>query len=85
MASAKLVEALATGKVVLRKAPRISGEVQLVFRPLYNKQTGKTETPNAVPIGWTPVEPLKRSDVTMDHIRHSNLELLVRKRAIIIG
>jgi hypothetical protein len=85
MASAKLVEALATGNILLRKAPRVSGEVQLIFRPLYNKTTGKTETPNAIPIGFKPVDPLKRSDVSMDHIRHSNLELLVRKRAIIIG
>lgn len=85
MASAKLIEALATGKVVLRKAPRVSGEVQLVFQPLYNRTTGKTETPNAIPIGFKPVDPLKRSDVTLDHLKHSNLELLVRKRAVVIG
>lgn len=85
MASAKLIEALATGKVVLRKAPRVSGEVQLVFQPLYNRTTGKTETPNAIPVGFKPVDPLKRSDVTLDHLKHSNLELLVRKRAVVIG
>lgn len=84
MASAKLVEALATGNVTLRKAPRVSGEVQLIFQPLYNRKTGKTETPNAIPIGFKPVNPLKRSDVTLDHLKHSNLEQLVRKRAVVL-
>lgn len=85
MASAKLMAALATGNVILRKAPRVSGEVQLVFKPLYNRTTGKTEIPNTIPIGFKPVDPLKRSDVTLDHLRHSNLEQLVRKRAVIVG
>lgn len=84
MASAKLVEALATGNVVIQKAPKVSGEVQLVFQPLYNKTTGKTDIPNPISIGWKPVHPMKRSDVTLDNIKHSNLEVLVRKRAVVL-
>jgi len=85
MASAKLVKAMATGKVTIQKAPKISGEVQLVFFPLLNKQTGKVEQPNSITLSnWNPIEPLKRSDVTMDHLKNSNLEDLVRKQAIVL-
>ncbi len=84
MASAKLTKALATGNVVIQKAPKVSGEVQLVFEALYNKTTGKTETPKPISVGWKPVDPLKRSDVTLDNVRHSNLHQLVRRRAVVL-
>jgi len=85
MASAKLVKALAEGKVVIQRAPRVSGEVQLSFRPTYDPKTGKTTQPAPVILStWKPVEPLKRSDVTLDHLKNSNLEALVRKQAIIL-
>jgi hypothetical protein len=54
----------------------------LVFKPLLNKQTGKVETPRSISIGLTPIEPLKRSDVTLDHLKHSNLQDLVRRQAV---
>jgi len=85
MASAKLTKALAEGKVVIQKAPRISGQVQLSFRPTYDPKTGKTTQPAPVILsGWNEVEPLKRSDVTLDHLKNSNLDKLVRKQAIIL-
>ena len=84
MASAKYVKALASRKIKLRKAPRTSGEVALVFRPLYDQQTGKTVQPKTISIGWTPMEPLKRTDVSLDNIRHSNLEQLVGRRAVVL-
>jgi hypothetical protein len=85
MASAKLVQALATGKVVIQKAPRISGEVRLMFYPLLNRTTGKTDQPAPITLAdWSAVNPLKRSDVTLENLRHSNLEDLVRKQAIVI-
>lgn len=82
MASAKYVKAIATGNIVIQKAPRVSGETMLVFNPLLNKKTGKVETPKSISIGSSPVEPLKRSDVTLDHLKHSNLQDLVRRQAI---
>jgi len=82
MASAKYVKALASENVKLQKAPRVGGEVMLVFSPLYNKESGKTEQPKSISIGTKAIEPLKRSDVTMDNIRHSNLEQLIRKQAV---
>jgi hypothetical protein len=82
MASAKYVKAMATGVVKIQKAPRVSGETMLVFKPLLNKKTGKVETPKSISIGLKVVEPLKRSDVTIDHLKHSNLQDLVRRQAI---
>ncbi len=84
MASAKLTKALATSNIVLQKAPRVSGEVALTFRPLYNKTTGKTEQPKSVTIDTKPIDPLKRSDVTLDHIKNSNLDQLVRRRLVVL-
>ncbi len=82
MASSKLVKALATGKVKLQKAPSIGGEVLLHFQPLLNTTTGKTEQPKSISIGFTPMEPLNRSDVTMANLKNSNLDNLVRRRAV---
>ena len=85
MASAKLVRALAEGKVVLKKAPKVGGEVMLTFRPLMNRQTGKVEQPASIMIaGFRPVEPLKRSDVTLEHLRNSNLDDLVHRGAVVL-
>jgi hypothetical protein len=85
MASAKLVRALAEGKVTIQKAPKIGGEVMLTYRPLMNRQTGKIEQPASVTLStFRPFEPLKRSDVTIDHLRNSNLEDLVRRGAIVL-
>lgn len=85
MASAKLTKALASGNVKLRKAPRISGEVQLLFYPLMDKATGKTNQPQPITISsWKEIDPLKRSDVTLENLRHSNLADLVRKQAVIL-
>ena len=84
MASAKYVKALASRQIKLRKAPRISGEVALVFRPLYNQETGKTVQPKTISIGWKAMEPLRRTDVSMENIRNSNLEQLIRRRAVVL-
>jgi hypothetical protein len=85
MASAKLVRALAEGRVVIRKAPKVGGEVMLSFRPLLNRQTGKMEKPGSIMLsGFKPVEPLKRSDVTIEHLKHSNIGDLVRRNAIVL-
>jgi hypothetical protein len=85
MASAKFIRALAEGNVVIKKAPLISGQVQLTFRPTLDKRTGKTTQPAPILLsGWEQVEPLKRSDVTLDHLRNSNLEDLVRCQAIVL-
>lgn len=85
MASAKLVRALAEGKVVIRKAPRVGGEVMLTFRPLMNRTTGKVEQPASILLsGFNPVEPLKRSDVTLENLKNSNLGELVRRQAIVL-
>lgn len=85
MASAKLVRALAEGKVVIQKAPKVGGEVMLTFRPLMNRTTGKVEQPASITLStFKPVEPLKRSDVTLEHLRNSNLEALVQRRAIVL-
>ena len=85
MASAKLVRALAEGRVVIRKAPRVGGEVMLSFRPLLNRQTGKMEQPASIMLaGFKEIEPLKRSDVTLEHLKHSNLGDLVRRNAIVL-
>jgi hypothetical protein len=48
MASAKLVRALAEGRVVIQKAPRVGGEVMLSFRPLLNRTTGRMEQPASI-------------------------------------
>ena len=82
MASAKLTKALASGNVVLQKAPRVTGEVLLQFKPLYDKETGKTVQPKPIPITLRPVDPLKRTDVSVENLRHSNLENLVRRQAV---
>jgi hypothetical protein len=85
MASAKLVRALAEGKVVIQKAPKVGGEVMLTFRPLMNRQTGQMEKPASISLAtFKPVEPLKRSDVTLEHLRNSNLDDLVRRGAIVL-
>ena len=85
MASAKLVRALAEGRVVIQKAPKVGGEVMLSFRPLLNRETGKMEQPASIMLsGFKPVEPLKRSDVTLEHLKHSNLGDLMRRQAIIL-
>jgi hypothetical protein len=85
MASAKLIKALASQKVKIRKSPRISGEVILTFRPLYNKQSGKVEAPKPISIqGFRDIEPLRRSDVTIENLRNSNLEDLVRRQAVVL-
>jgi len=85
MASAKLVRALAERRVVLQKAPRVAGEVVLAFRPLLDRKTGKTNQPASITLsGWKPVEPLKRSDVSLENLRHSNLENLVARRAVVL-
>ena len=82
MASAKYVKAMASGIIRLQKAPRVGGEVMLVFRPLYNKTTGKPDTPKSITVGTSAVEPMLRSDVTLDNLRHSNLEHLIRRQAV---
>lgn len=85
MASAKLVRALAERHVVIQKAPRVAGEVVLTFQPLLNRETGETVQPASILLStWKPIEPLLRSDVTIDNLRHSNLEDLVARRAIIL-
>ncbi len=84
MASAKLTKALAEQRIVLQKAPRVGGEVMLAFRPLLNKITGKVEHPASISIGWKAIEPVKRTDVTMDNMRHSNLDDLVRRGAVVL-
>jgi len=85
MASAKLVRALAEGKVVIRKAPKVGGEVMLSFRPLMNRKTGKIEQPASISLStFKPVEPLNRSDVTLEHLRNSNLEELMHRNAIVL-
>jgi len=85
MASAKLVRALAEGRVVIQKAPRVGGEVMLTFRPLMNRTTGKLEQPASIALStFKPVDPLKRSDVTIEHLRNSNLADLVRRQAIVL-
>jgi len=84
MASAKYVKALASRNIKLRKAPRISGEVSLIFNPLYDPETGKTVQPKSIPIGWKEIEPLRRTDVSLENIRHSNLEQLIRRRAVVL-
>lgn len=85
MASAKLVRALAEGKVVIQKAPRVGGEVMLTFRPLVNRQTGQVEQPASISLTtFKPFEPLKRSDVTIEHLRNSNINDLVRRQAIVL-
>jgi len=85
MASAKLIKALASQNVKFRKSPKTSGEVMLTFKPTYNKTTGKTTTPKPISIqGFSEVQPLLRSDVTIDHLRNSNLEDLVRRQAIVL-
>jgi len=85
MASAKLTKALAEQRVILTKAPRVGGEVVLVFRPLLNRLTGKTEQPASITIGRKPINPLSRTDVTMENLRHSNLEDLVRRGAVTLA
>lgn len=85
MASAKLVRALAEGKVVIRKAPKVGGEVMLTFRPLMNRTTGKMEQPASIMLSsFKEVEPLRRSDVTLEHLKNSNLGDLVRRQAIVL-
>jgi hypothetical protein len=85
MASAKLVRALAEGRVVIQKAPRVGGEVMLSFRPLLNRTTGRMEQPASITMnGFKPVEPLRRSDVTLEHLRNSNLGDLLRRQAIVL-
>jgi hypothetical protein len=85
MASAKLVRALAEGKVKLQRAPKIGGEVMLSFKPLVNRQTGKVEQPARISLStYQPIEPLKRSDVTIEHLRNSNLADLVRRGAVVL-
>ena len=85
MASAKLVRALAQGRVVFKKAPMISGQVQLTFRPTVDQRTGKVTQPAPIVLsGWEQVDPMKRSDVTLDHLRNSNLEDLVQRQAIVL-
>ena len=85
MASAKLVRALAEGKVVIQKAPKVGGEVMLTFRPLLNRKTGKLEQPASMSLStFKPVEPMRRSDVTLEHLRNSNLDELVRRNAIVL-
>lgn len=85
MASAKLVRALAEGRVVIQKAPKVGGEVMLTFRPLMNRQTGQVEKPKSISLSaFQPVEPLKRSDVTLENLKHSNLGDLVRRNAIVL-
>lgn len=84
MASARYVKAIATGNVKLRKAPKVSGEVMLTFSPLYNTTSGETEKPKSISIGFRDMEPLKRSDVTLENIKNSNLEQLVRRRAVVL-
>lgn len=85
MASAKLVRALAEGRVVLQKAPKIGGEVMLSFRPLINRATGKREQPASIMLSsFKPVDPLKRSDVTIEHLKNSNLGDLVRRNAVVL-
>jgi hypothetical protein len=85
MASAKLTKALAEKKVLLQKAPTISGEVQLLFYPVYNARTGKTETPAPLLIAHgKAVDPLTRTGVTVDHLRNSNLEDLVRAQVVVV-
>jgi hypothetical protein len=34
--------------------------------------------------GFKPVEPLRRSDVTLEHLRNSNLGDLLRRQAIVL-
>lgn len=85
MASAKLVRALAEGKVVIQKAPKVGGEVMLTFRPLMNRTTGKMEQPASIMLsGFKPVDPLKRSDVTLEHLKNSNIGDLLRRNAIVL-
>jgi hypothetical protein len=85
MASARLTKALAEQKVIIKKAPRVSGEVMLTFFPLMDRKTGKVSQPAAISLnGWTPVEPLRRSDVTIDNLRASNLEALVKRQAVVL-
>lgn len=85
MASAKLVRALAEGRVVLQKAPRVGGEVMLTFQPLLNRKTGKMEQPASIMLSaFKPVEPLRRSAVTIEHLKHSNLGDLVRRNAVVL-
>jgi hypothetical protein len=82
MASAKLTKALAERRIILRKSPRVAGEVMLSFRPILDEKTGRTRQPASISIGWRPVEPLRRTDVTFDNIRNSNLGDLVARRAV---
>jgi hypothetical protein len=84
MASAKLTKALAEQRIVLKKAPRIQGEVVLAFRPMLNKRTGKMEQPASIAIGWRSVNPLARTGVTIDNVRNSNLQDLVRRGAVVL-
>ena len=85
MASAKLIKALASQKIKIRKSPKISGEVMLTFKPVYNKETGKVATPKPISIqGFKEIDPLKRSDVTIENLRNSNLEDLVRRQAVVL-
>lgn len=85
MASAKLVRALAEGKVLIQKAPRVGAEVMLSFRPLMNRKTGKVEKPASIILsGFKPVDPLKRSDVTLENLRNSNLADLIKRQAIVL-
>lgn len=85
MASAKLVRALAEGRVVLQKAPRVGGEVMLTFRPLLNRTTGKVEQPASISLNsFKPVDPLRRSDVTLEHLKNSNLGDLLRRNAVVL-
>lgn len=83
MASARLVRALATRDVKVRKAPGVSGEVALTFRPLMDRVTGETTQPASIRLStFATVEPLKRSDVTLENLRESNLADLVRRNVI---
>lgn len=84
MASAKLTKALAEQRIILRRAPRVSGEVMLAFRPLLNRTTGKVQQPASISIGWKAIEPMRRTDVTFDNVRHSNIHDLVRRGAVVL-
>lgn len=85
MASAKLVKALAEQRVLLRKAPRVSGEVVLTFRGIVNRQTGVMEKPADIRImGWREVDPMRRVGVTVEQLRNSNLADLIRRQAVVL-
>jgi hypothetical protein len=85
MASARLTRALAEGQVKIQRAPRVGCEVMLAFRPLRNRETGQMEKLASISLStFRPIEPLKRSGVTIEHLRNSNLDDLLRRQAVIL-